>query len=77
VSTSLHHAVEQRIEDFRRAVRSATRRDLLNNVDHYLEQMDQAKARGDRTALEWAKARWNCVWNELDARDGIQVEKAS
>ena len=77
MSTSLHHADEQRIEDFRRAVRSATRRDLLNNVDHYLEQMDQAKARGDRSALEWAKARWNAVWDELDARDGFPTEVAS
>jgi hypothetical protein len=39
--------------------------------------MDQAKARGDRSALEWAKARWDCVWGELDGRDGIAVEQAS
>jgi hypothetical protein len=39
--------------------------------------MDQAKARGDRSAEEWAKARWNCVWDELDARDGILLETAS
>ncbi len=77
MTTSLHHPEEQRIEDFRRAVQRAPRRDLLNNVDRYLDQMDQAKARGDRSAEEWAKARWNCVWDELDARDGILLETAS
>jgi len=77
VSTSLHHAAEQRIEDFRRAVRRATRRDLLNNVDHDLEQMIRAKARGDRSALEWARARWDCVWDELDGRDDVPLEKTS
>jgi hypothetical protein len=77
VSTSLHHAEEHRIEDFRRPVQRATRQNLLANVDLYLEQMAQAKARGDRSALEWPKARWNCVWNEIDARDGIAAEQAS
>ena len=77
MSTSLHHVEERRTEDFCRVVRRATRPDLLNNVDNYLERMDQAKARGDRSALDWVKARWNCVWDELDARDATPFEKAS
>ena len=77
MSVSLHHAAEHGIEVFRRAVQRAARRDLLNNVDHDLEQMVRANARGDQWELEWARGRWVCVWDELEGRDGIPLEKAS
>jgi hypothetical protein len=66
----------KKVEDFRRAVQRASCQDLRNNVDHYLDQMDQARARGDLPALAWARMRWNLVWAELDRRDGIAGQVA-
>jgi hypothetical protein len=74
VNTSLPHAEEQRIEDFGCVVRRATRWTLLDTGGVYLDQMDQAKAQGVRAALEWARARRNGDWDELDARSGTPNE---
>jgi hypothetical protein len=79
-SRSAYHDVvrvalpRQKVEDFRRRVRGSSREHLRNNVDHYLEQMDQAILAGDRYAMTWARKRWNIVWDELDRRDGIAGE---
>ncbi len=70
-------SISAQIEQFHRAIRSTSRRHLLNNVDRYLDQMDQAKARGDQESLALATAKWNAVWDELDTRDGTPVEVAS
>jgi hypothetical protein len=67
----------QRVEDFRRLVRGASRETLYRNVDVYLQQMDQAILCGDRHAQAWARKKWNIVWDEIDARDGIAGDLAS
>jgi hypothetical protein len=68
---------QQKVEAFRRRVRGTSREHLLRNVDYYLLQQDQAILAGDRHAQAWARKRWNIVWDELDARDGISGEAAS
>jgi hypothetical protein len=68
---------KQKVEDFQRLVRGASRKHLRNTVDSYLQQMDQAILAGDRYAMTWARKRWNIVWDELDRRDGIAGEVAS
>jgi hypothetical protein len=58
-------------------VRGTSTENLRRNVDVYLQQMDQAILAGDRHAMAWARKRWNLVWDEIDARDGISGEAAS
>jgi hypothetical protein len=67
----------QKVEEFRRRVRGTSREHLFRTVDFYLQQQDQAILAGDRHAQAWARKRWNVVWDELDARDGISEEVVS
>jgi hypothetical protein len=66
-------ADELRLARFRRKLRDLRRDTLLRNIDLFLEQADEAEARGDHKAHAWAMARWNAVWDVLDARDGLSV----
>jgi hypothetical protein len=68
---------QQNIDAFRRLVRNASRENLRRNVDVYLQQADQAQARGDLYGAALARKKWNIAWDEIERRDGIPGEVAS